>query len=551
MDGELAAEMIFSIVGGLGIFLLGMKNMSEGMQAVAGEKIRRLIGSVTNNRFVACGVGTAVTCLIQSSSVTTVMVVGMVNAGLMTLMQAIGVILGANIGTTITGWILVLKVGKYGLPLLGVAAFFYLFSKRDRLRYTALMLLGLGMVFFGLQLMKAGFAPLKDMPGFEAWFSRFSLAAYSDSIPYLAVLRCCLVGAVLTAIVQSSSATLAITIGLAASGTIDYPTAAALVLGENIGTCVTALLASIGASTNAKRASYAHLCVNLIGVFWITLIFSFYIKAVVSFVGTDPTTAIAATHTIFNLINVAVLLPFTGVLSAVLHRVIPEKTHEDTPHLTFVDVRMLDTPAISIQQSHREIVKMGQIVGKMIVGLRDTLTGKEPDKKKEEKLFKREEILDILQKEIVEFLGNIMAGNISHEVMAEGRRQLRIADEYESVSDYITNILKLHLKMRNTGLHMSAEGRKDIVALHDQVAEYIRFIQDAVVAEDKGILVEADIQGNAITHTMKEARSRHLDRVGAGTTTPLKSLIYTDMLNSYRRIKDHALNVAEVLAGEK
>lgn len=551
MDGKVAAEMIFSIVGGLGIFLLGMKNMSEGMQAVAGEKIRRLIGGITNNRFVACGVGTAVTCLIQSSSVTTVMVVGMVNAGLMTLMQAIGVILGANIGTTITGWIMVLKVGKYGLPLLGVAAFFYLFAKRDRVRYTALMLLGLGMVFFGLQLMKAGFAPLKDMAGFEAWLSRFSLAAYSGSIPYWAVIRCCLVGAVLTAIVQSSSAMLAITIGLAASGAIDYPTAAALVLGENIGTCVTALLASIGASTNAKRASYAHLCVNLIGVLWITLIFSFYIKAVVALVGTDPATAIAATHTIFNVINVLLLLPFTGVLSAVLQRVIPEKTHEETPHLTFVDVRMLDTPAIGIQQSHREIVKMGQIVGKMIVGLRDALTAPEPDKKKEEKLFKREEILDILQKEIVEFLGNIMAGNISHDVMDEGRRQLRIADEYESVSDYITNILKLHLKMRNTGQHMSAEGRKDIVALHDQVAEYIRFIQDAVVAENKGILVEADTWGNAITYTMKEARSRHLDRVGAGTTTPLKSLIYTDMLNSYRRIKDHALNVAEVLAGEK
>ena len=566
MSASSAAEMVFFIVGGLGIFLLGMKNMSEGMQAVAGEKLRKLIGSVTNNRVIACGVGAAVTCLIQSSSVTTVMVVGMVNAGLMTLMQAIGVILGANIGTTITGWILVVKIGKYGLPMLGVAAFFYLFARRDRVRYTSLMLLGLGMVFFGLQLMKMGFKPLAGMPEFEAWFSRFSLAGYEGAIPYWAVMRCCLVGAILTAIVQSSSATLGITIGLAVVGGIDYPTAAALVLGENIGTCVTALLASLGASTNAKRASYAHLCINLIGVLWITLIFTWYIKGVVWFVGTDPTTseivdgatqypyaatAIAATHTGFNLVNVLLLLPFTGGLSRLLQRVVPEKTYEEMPHLTFVNVRMLDTPAIGIEQSRREIMKMGEITEKMILGLRDCLTGEEVDKKREEKIFKREEILDVLQKEIVEFLANIMAGNISHEVMAEGRRQLRIADEYESVSDYVANILKYHLKMRDTHDRMSAEGLADMLGLHDRVAEYVRFVNEALRVENKDILASAEAQGQAITHMMKEARTRHLERVGTGTTTALKSLIYTDMLNAYRRIKDHGLNIAEVVAGEK
>ena len=169
----MALEIIFQVCGGLGIFLLGMKNMSEGMQAVAGDKIRKLISAVTNNRILACGVGTVVTSIVQSSSVTTVMVVGMANAGLMTLVQAIGVILGANIGTTITGWILVLKIGKYGLPMLGVAAFFFLFSKKDRIRFTAMVFVGLGMVFFGLQLMKLGFAPIKEMPAFEEWFHRF------------------------------------------------------------------------------------------------------------------------------------------------------------------------------------------------------------------------------------------------------------------------------------------------------------------------------------------------------------------------------------------
>ncbi|MHC4524009.1 MAG: Na/Pi cotransporter family protein, partial [Planctomycetota bacterium] len=269
-----ALEIIFQVCGGLGIFLLGMKNMSEGMQAVAGERIRKLIGAVTNNRLLACGIGTMVTSIVQSSSVTTVMVVGMVNAGLMTLIQAIGVILGANIGTTITGWILVLKVGKYGLPMIGLAAFFYLFSKKERIRFTAMVFVGLGMVFFGLQLMKNGFAPIQDMPKFIEWFQAFQPSNYPG------IIKCVLAGAVLTAIVQSSSATLGITMGLAASGMIDYPTAAALVLGENIGTTITALLASLGTSTTARRAAYAHTLFNTIGVLWITLLFPWYTELI-------------------------------------------------------------------------------------------------------------------------------------------------------------------------------------------------------------------------------------------------------------------------------
>ena len=217
----MALEIIFQVCGGLGIFLLGMKNMSEGMQAVAGDRLRKMIGAITNNRILASGVGTLVTCVIQSSSVTTVMVVGMVNASIMTLTQAIGVILGANIGTTITGWILVVKIGKYGLPLLGISAFFYLFSKKDTIRFFAMFLVGLGMVFFGLQLMKNGFAPIKGLPGFEAWFHKFQ----PDT--YLGVWKCVMVGAVLTAIVQSSSATLGITMALALTGAINFHTAAA------------------------------------------------------------------------------------------------------------------------------------------------------------------------------------------------------------------------------------------------------------------------------------------------------------------------------------
>jgi len=560
MDTGLAVKMLFGIVGGLGIFLLGMKNMSEGMQAVAGDRMRKLINAVTNNRLIACGVGIAVTSLIQSSSVTTVMVVGMVNAGLMTLMQAIGVILGADIGTTITGWILVLKIDKYGLPMMGVAAFFFLFSKNERIRYTAMMTLGLGMVFFGLMQMKAGFYPLREIPAFEEWFSKFT----PDT--YFGVLKCCLAGAILTAIVQSSSATIGITMGLAFTGIINYEAAAALVLGENIGTTITACLASIGASTNAKRASLAHVSIKIIGVAWITAIFPFYIGLVKKFVGVDPSTmiiangvetypyvmrAIAISHTGFNVANVLLFLPFTSLLARLLVKVMPDKSRKEIPHLKFIDVRMLDTPAIGIQQSHDVILRMGTNVQKMLSRLRRIIESGKPDEASENKIFHREEVLDIMQKEVVEFLSKMLSGNVPFNVMNKGRIQLRIADEYESISDYVANILKLNLKLRKSNLEMPDVARDEILDLHDHVIQYVDFINEGVREENIDILSKAATQGDALTHLVRQCRSEHLHRVEAGHASPLKSLIFTDMLTSYRRIKDHAVNIAEALAGEK
>lgn len=553
--------MFVTVIGGLGVFLLGMKNMSEGMQAVAGDRMRALINAVTNNRFMACGVGLLITMMIQSSSVTTVMVVGMVNATLMNLTQAIGVILGADIGTTITGWILVLKISQYGLPMMGFAAFFFLFSKNERLRYTAMMILGLGMVFFGLMLMKDGFRPLREMEGFTELFARFR----PDS--YFGVLRCCLVGAAVTAVVQSSSATLGITMGMVGAGVLDFETAAALVLGENIGTTITACLGSIGASTNAKRAAAAHVTIKVLGVAWITAIFPFYMVFIKGIIGTDLITtavlvdgvptythamkAIALSHTGFNIANVIIMIPFTTVLASILMRVMPDKKEKEVSHLKFLDVRMLDTPAISIQQSQKEIIRMGDIAHKMLVRLKDIVSKKGRDEVTEGKIFRREDILDLTQKEIVEFLSNLLSGNVPHHVMNDGRKQLRMADEYESIGDYITTLLKLNLKMDKGGMEMLSETRDEIIELHDRVLQYLSMINEAVEKDNVRIILKASTLGDGITHLIKEYRTNHLERVEAGNVSALKSLIITDMLNAYRRVKDHALNIAEVLAGEK
>jgi len=553
--------ILLKAAGGLGLFLLGMKHMSEGMQAVAGARLRALINAVTNNRLVACIVGALITCTIQSSSVTTVMIVGFVNAGLMTLTQAVGVILGADIGTTITGWILVLHVAKAGLPMLGIAAFFYLFAKNERIRFIAMVVMGLGMVFFGLDLMKSGFSPLREMPEFLAWFSKFSPDGFWG------VLRCAMVGAVVTAVVQSSSATVGITMGLAATGVIDFRTAAALVLGENIGTTITAYLASLGTSMNARRAAYAHILIKTIAVLIALTVFPWYIRLVEFVVHVDPDLAvpngdavtyphimraIATSHSLFNIALTCLFLPFVSPLVRLLLWMAPDKPVKEPPRLTFLDVRMLDTPALGIEQSRKETLNMAQNVEKMLGWLREIIADEEADDaEKQRKLFRREEIMDNIQQEVAVFLSSLLAGSVSHDVMEQARAQLRMADEYETLSDYVVILLKAHRKLTKHGVGLSPEGKGHLLELHDRVAAYIRMVNAAVEEWAPGVLTRAQADGLYIDKLMKEFRRDHTNRIAADKTHPLSSLVFPDMLNAYRRMKDHALNIAEALAGEK
>jgi phosphate:Na+ symporter len=558
MEWHSIQDILFKVVGGLGIFLLGMKYMSEGMQAVAGSRLRKMISAVTDHRIMACLIGTLITGIVQSSSVTTVMVVGFVNSGFMTLIQAIGVILGANIGTTVTAWIIALKIGKFGLPVLGVAAFFFLFSKKERVRYTAMALLGVGMVFFGLQTMGAGF----KTPEVKAYLTQ--AFTVMDGTTYLGVLKCAFFGCMATMIVQSSSATIGVTIVLAQGGIIGFDTAAALVLGLNIGTTVTAFLASIGTSTNAKRAAYAHIIFNVIGTLWLIPFFFAYTKGIAAlFVhlqdffaktqeGWDDITAkIALVHTGFNLINTIIFLPLMKPLACLVEKMVPEKKADEINHLTYFDVRMLDTPALGIVQSKEQVLFMADSVEKMAGWLGEVLASQEQLDELENKIFHYENIMDNVQKEIVVFLSSMVTGQITHDVMEEARREMRMADEYESLSDYLVNVLKGHVKLRTNQLTLSKEGRQELLDLHQKVAEYIRMVNDAERNDNLDILGRAQSDSDIITHQMKASRRLHLVRLSESTASPLHSLVYTDMLNNYRRMKDHAFNIAEVIAGEK
>ncbi|MDA0808831.1 MAG: Na/Pi cotransporter family protein, partial [Planctomycetota bacterium] len=519
MDISAFFTLVCEIVGGLGIFLLGMKHMSDGMQAVAGSSLRKLIGAVTNNRILATIVGVVVTCVVQSSSITTVMVIGFVNSGVMQLGQAIGVIMGANIGTTITGWILVLKIGKYGLPLLGGSAFFYLFSRGDRWRYWAMALMGVGMVFFGLEVMKDACSIIKETPAFEQWFQRF------DAGTYLGVLGCAAAGCILTVLVQSSSATLGITISLAVQGVISYETAAALVLGENIGTTITAFLASLGATTNARRAAYFHVIFNLVGVFWITLIFGWYIDLIQSLVDgnvaeavivdgkqTFPYTvaAIAATHSVFNITNTIIFLPFVAVFERLLTKLVPSKGFKEKPHLTDLDIRILETPLLAIEQSRKEIEKMGDGCSKMLDWSAELLQQHDPDKALADRLRQREQVLDSVQDEIAEFVTHLLSGNVPHSVATEARRQMHMADEYESVSDYILDLDKFDRKLRKEGERFTEAQRADLAKLNSHVAEYLAEVNTALATGNKAVTTKTDPTAKRIRDEIKQLRQKHL-----------------------------------------
>ncbi|WP_194242630.1 Na/Pi cotransporter family protein [Gimesia benthica] len=552
-------EMTTTLIGGLGIFLLGMKYMSQGLQSIAGASLKRLIGAVTNNRLLATVVGFLVTVLVQSSSVTTVMTVGFVNGGLMSLTQAIGVIMGANVGTTVTGWILVLKIGKYGLPMLGIAAFVYLFSKNERLRYVALAIMGVGMVFFGLQLMKESCKFIHEMPEFRQWFLHFQ----ADT--FLGVFQCMLVGCILTVLVQSSSATLGITISLASSGLIPFETAAALVLGENIGTTVTALLASIGTTTNARRAAYFHFLFNIGGVLWISTIFFWYVKFIPWLIDVDVTKevvvngevtfpetvkAIAATHSVFNILNTLVFLPFAGNIATLLTKVVRDKPQEIS-HLTSLDIRILETPVLAIEQSRGEVLKMGRLCDEMVQMLKRILSQDTPDPLEVEVLFQHEEELDRMQDEITSYITHLLAMDLSQEVIAQGRCQLRMADEYESISDYLQRIAKFRLKLKKQGRSFDESHNDSLLEVLTMVEHQLHQVTEAYQHENRDIVDSTVHSGNEIKNKVKSLSKEHLDYLSEEKVDPYINVSYTSTLNAMRRVRDHIINLAEAMAGEK
>lgn len=544
-----AFTIIYTLLGGLGIFFFGMKFMSDGLQAVAGDVIRKIINSLTSNSVMAMGVGLLVTAIIQSSSVTTVMVVGFVNAGLMSLTQAIGVILGANVGTTITGWIISAKIGHLALLFVGLGFIPGLFSKSEKWQHLGKSILGVGLVFMGLQIMSQAFAPLRQSQSFVDSISYFTgdhFGAYLASI---------IMGCLLTMIVQSSAAMLGITMALATSGLIPFHTAIALVLGENIGTTITAILASIGANVNAKRAASAHAFFNIFGVS-ITLVLLPYFFAFVDFLipldprfqnpdGTFPHVAqhIAMAHTMFNLCAALVFLPFVNLLAAFVTKITPDKNEKEVPHLLVLGDPANMLPAASMAQAESELKKMKDIIERMYKLNREFWAANNYNPKLLAKITDYERITDNIHKEITVFLCYVMEKPMSHHQSEQLQALIKITDELESVADYIERLANYRERFKNNEA-LAGESREEFFQFLDEIWAFFELTSVALDGTEELDMSKVEAKSHELQLWADSMREKHLDRISKGVYPPVTALTYSDMVVALRKIRAHSFLMA-------
>jgi len=555
-------KLIFGLLGGLGLFLFGMKIMSEGLQKIAGSRMRKILAALTDNRLIGTLVGIAVTAIIQSSSATTVMVVGFVNAGLMSLVQSIGVILGANIGTTITAQLIAFKITKFALPAIGVGAGFKLFAKNKKWSYMGEVLLGFGLLFFGLSVMKEAFDPLKASEEFRQVFT------FVGNNHLVGVL----IGAVLTIIVQSSSATIGITIALASTGAISFEASMALILGENIGTTITANLAAIGTNLAARRTALAHFLFNSLGVCYMLVFFTFFIDFIASItpgdadfviqtheqavrlggeIGDKPFIArhIANTHTMFNVINTIIFLPLVGVLAKLSTMMIRGREDGLEFNLKYLDSRVLSTPPIALAQARSETRRMAKTAQEMVD---ETLAFlQDNDVKRLPALQKKEELTDILQKEITDFLVALSQQSITQETSREVASMMHMVNDLERVGDHCENLWLLCQRKLDQKIVFSDVAMAEIAEISAVTKTFLARIVQALEDKDTGVFDEAHRLEDTIDELEEQLRNNHISRLNTGECTVNSGLIFIDMLHNFEKIGDHTYNFAKAVVGKK
>lgn len=562
MSVLLSQKLIFGLMGGLGMFLFGMKIMSEGLQKIAGDRMRKILAALTNNRYVAAFVGLAVTAIIQSSSATTVMVVGFVNAGLMSLIQAIGVVLGANVGTTVTAQLIAFKITKFALPAIGIGVGLKLFSKRKDWVYIGEIILGFGILFYGLSVMKTAFDPVKASSEFRHIFT-----LVGDN-HLLAVA----VGALLTVIVQSSSATIGITLALATSGLISFEGSMALILGENIGTTITANLAAIGTNVAARRTALSHFLFNFLGVAYMLVFFPYFIHFISwltpgdadfvvttqqqatslgAAIGDKPYIArhIANTHTLFNILNVIIFLPIIGVLAKLSTRLIPGVDVEVEYHLKYIDSRVLNTPPLALSQARSETNRMALLC---VECLDDTMQFiKTKDTRLLAGLKKKEDLIDLLQREILDFLVAVSQRPISQELSKEISSLMHMVNDLEKVGDYCENLWELGERKIDQKITFSDMANTEFEDLAGKTRAFLSFIQSAFERQDISIQEKAQFMENQIDDLEESLRLNHISRLNTGECSVTPGLIFIDMLHNCEKIGDHTHSVARALLGKK
>lgn len=529
--------IIFEFLGGLGIFLLGIKFMGDGLQKSAGDRLKDILDRFTSNPLLGVFAGIVVTALIQSSSGTTVLTVGLVNAGFMTLRQAIGVIMGANIGTTITAFIIGLDIGEYALPIMAVGCFMLFFFKNQKVNAVGQAVFGFGALFFGLNLMSGGMAPLRELEAFH------ELTVNMSDNPILGVV----IGTVFTVIVQSSSATIGVIQGLYAEGAVTLEAALPVLFGDNIGTTITAILAGIGASVAARRASLTHVIFNLIGatIFLVLLVpFTKYVTFLQSTLNLNGEMTLAFAHGSFNVINTIIQLPFIAVLAWIVTKLVPGKDVliEYTPkHL---DPRFINqSTSLALGQAKEEVVRMGEYATKALEETSLYLSTKQ--QKHANLAMQIEGAINNLDKEITQYLINISGGSMTEAESATHSALLDAVRDIERIGDHAENIIELIEYNISNKVDLTELAMDDLNEMFDLTILTVKETVEALRTVDKEQALAVVHKENRIDEMEQTFRKKHIIRMNEGLCDPTAGIVFVDIISDLERIGDHAVNIAE------
>lgn len=555
---------IIKIIGSVGLFLFGMQILSEGLQKSASGKLKKTLEMMTGNRLLSVLTGFLITVVIQSSSATTVMVVSFVNAGLMNLISAIGVILGANIGTTVTGWIVALlgfSVDITILSLFSIAiALPFLFSKKTKSRECAEIFMGFGILFIGLEFIQASMPDISSHPEILSFLSRFE----DGSI--FSILICVLIGTLLTMVVQSSSASMAITITMAYQGWIGVWTASALCLGQNIGTTVTAYIASLGASTNAKRAATAHTLFNVVGSVLVLFLMKPMLNIVNWITGANIfalsesemhvvlPTFLATFHTLFNVFNTIVFFPFVKPFASLIEHIIPDKQKEEEEHYHFKYIAgRAEAPEFYLIALKNEVKKLGLLTKDMFFSWAELSSSERVDQvsDKVSELKKREERADEMQDELTSFSILMLQNSQSPTNADELHKIIRVIDELESITDSIFNLSKLTEDRFGKGIAFTKEERDEISGYRNLTGEYVSFIVDNLDSNDAGLLSSSRALEEKMDSEHKRLSNEVQLRMENNRGDFRTQLLILEVERNLEHIGDYLLNISETLVGGK
>ncbi len=527
-------NMFIALAGGLGLFLYGMNMMGEGLENAAGSKLKFILEKVTKNPLQSVFIGAIVTALIQSSSATTVMVVGFVNSGLLNLVQATGIIMGANIGTTVTAFIVSLNIDLLVPILLFSGALLFLLSRSKIKRDLATIILGFGLLMLGMGLMGDAMAPLKDSELFK------NLIITIQNQWFLGIL----LGLVMTMIIQSSSATTGILVALTATGSITINAAFPIILGANIGTCITAILSSITANKTAKKAAVIHLLFNVIGAIIFLPFGSLLIKGVLLISPVNVKLQISFIHLIFNVLNTIVLLPFSSVLISAANKIIGEEKLEKD-EFEILDMRLLQTPAIAEGQVILETVKLAELAKHNIELAVTGFMENQLDKKDE--ILKNEDKINIVTEKISEFLVELSKNNSDLAEFSSIKDTYQVINDIERIGDHGKNILGITQEKVNKGAELTEDGKGEIEKIYGLVISFLDTVIRSYKEQDIDLARSVDGVEKKIRALHKEYRKSHIKRLNEGRCSVISGVLFLDLLSNLERVGDHTINIAETI----